>query len=142
MLWNDLKKKMLLLKFPTKCINIYDLISFICLFVQAHIDCRSTKMEDHPVTMPKRIISFGIIALHIDRQEYQHRNILESNRETLWGLVISSEWFQPIGALELRSMTSELKIQVSVLTIANEWIWFNQSKWIFPIYQFYNFQSD
>ena len=28
--------------------------------------------------------------------------------------------FQPIGALEHRSMTSELKIQVSVLTIANE----------------------
>ena len=28
--------------------------------------------------------------------------------------------FQPIGALERRSMTSELKIQVSVLTIANE----------------------
>ena len=28
--------------------------------------------------------------------------------------------FQPIGALEIRSMTSELKIQVSVLTIANE----------------------
>ena len=28
--------------------------------------------------------------------------------------------FQPIGALEFRSMTSELKIKVSVLTLANE----------------------
>ena len=28
--------------------------------------------------------------------------------------------FQPIGALELRNMKSELKVQVSVLTIANE----------------------
>ena len=28
--------------------------------------------------------------------------------------------FQPIGVLELRSMTSELKIQVSILTIVNE----------------------
>ena len=44
--------------------------------------------------------------------------------------------FQPIRALELRSMPSELKIQVSILTIANEWMWFNQSKWIVPIYRF------
>ena len=39
--------------------------------------------------------------------------------------VFSFQCFLPIGALELRSMTSELKIQVSVLTIATESMCFN-----------------